>query len=764
MTRFVPVAVLLVVLAAGGVAQAQSSLPNGAQIVFEHRQIFEGGKFVEPTAGTTDVLRYFNLAHCNCAQANVGNANSVGWFRYNIHEVPASGLHGPFSLYAGTSCDNAANRPGGSSQTCNLLGAPINDIDATLNATGGAFEAFNLFQVVSANSITPPDTCPTVDGVTNSIYVLIDTQGGSNFNYSASQPAGGAPGDTTTGAIDTKPPPLPTANLKATPNENRIDISWTPPSSNSTDIAGYQALCAIDEPNTPPARAQESAPEYITTQAACPGAVTTIPMNEMPTPTSLNNGEAAVAMPGGAFGTLDAKWICAHTDSGTANSLAITGLENGTAYQVILVSFDRHGNFSATYFDHTITPHLVTDFWEDLHDKGSKADGGLCLLAETYGNDSALTRTLRAFRDDTLGGSRIGRWLGRAYYATLGRLGGLVHGSIVLRWVAGIALAPLVAFALLWHWLGLPIVLGLLAAAWWLRRRRRAAAPRAAIGPSRWRVHRWLGVAATGAIVVLGAERAHAGNGGYQPYWEDTDPTRQSEQNQVPPGDPSLVDWHAGLRIGPYTPDIDNQLNMHPGPFEQMFGTTQHMMTTLDVDRVLWTGFGQVGVGVSVGYWQKTARAFGALPDGTPTTMRDASAHNAMRLVPVALTATYRFTVLDDNYGIPVVPYARAGLGYYVWWISINDHFARVCSDGGIEPNCSQNKALGASLGVQGAIGLAIRAERIDASAAMSMQQSGIQHAGVYAELSLAKIDGFGSDQKLSVGDRTWSAGVDFEF
>jgi len=34
----------------------------------------------------------------------------------------------------------------------------------------------------------------------------------------------------------------------------------------------------------------------------------------------------------------------------------------------------------------------------------------------------------------------------------------------------------------------------------------------------------------------------------------------------------------------------------------------------------------------------------------------------------------------------------------------------------------------------------------------------------IYAELSLAKVDGFGSATKLSVGDRTWFAGVDFEF
>jgi hypothetical protein len=91
-------------------------------------------------------------------------------------------------------------------------------------------------------------------------------------------------------------------------------------------------------------------------------------------------------------------------------------------------------------------------------------------------------------------------------------------------------------------------------------------------------------------------------------------------------------------------------------------------------------------------------------------------------------------------------------------------NLAKVCNDGGKEPACSQNKALGGSLGVQGSIGLAVRAERVDASAAMSMRESGIEHAGIYAELSLAKVDGFGSDKKLSVGDRTWFAGVNFEF
>jgi hypothetical protein len=78
--------------------------------------------------------------------------------------------------------------------------------------------------------------------------------------------------------------------------------------------------------------------------------------------------------------------------------------------------------------------------------------------------------------------------------------------------------------------------------------------------------------------------------------------------------------------------------------------------------------------------------------------------------------------------------------------------------------SCDKDKAAGASLGFQGSIGLSLRAERIDSGAANSMRESGIEHAGFYAEVSLAKVNGFGDSSKLSVGDTTWFAGVDFEF
>jgi hypothetical protein len=188
-----------------------------------------------------------------------------------------------------------------------------------------------------------------------------------------------------------------------------------------------------------------------------------------------------------------------------------------------------------------------------------------------------------------------------------------------------------------------------------------------------------------------------------------------------------------------------------------MFGKKPSWVPMLDVDRVIWRGFGQVTIGASVGYLGRTAHAFQMGTDpNDPNRPRSIGDETSFRLIPAALLASYRFTYLDDEYGVPIVPYARGGLAYYAWWATD--------PAGDFSTINGANKARGASLGVQGSIGLSIRAERIDADAARSMREGGILHAGFYAELQAAKVDGFGSSTKLSVGDNTWFAGVDFEF
>ena len=44
------------------------------------------------------------------------------------------------------------------------------------------------------------------------------------------------------------------------------------------------------------------------------------------------------------------------------------------------------------------------------------------------------------------------------------------------------------------------------------------------------------------------------------------------------------------------------------------------------------------------------------------------------------------------------------------------------------------------------------------------MRDSGLYHAGFFVEYQLAWVNDFGKGNKLSVGDDTWYAGIDFEF
>jgi hypothetical protein len=140
-------------------------------------------------------------------------------------------------------------------------------------------------------------------------------------------------------------------------------------------------------------------------------------------------------------------------------------------------------------------------------------------------------------------------------------------------------------------------------------------------------------------------------------------------------------------------------------------------------------------------------------------------------MVPLSLELGYRFTYLDDEWGIPIVPYAKGGLAYDLWWMrDPNGNFSRVgpdnCHPQPASGDCMQanQRAVGGSAGLIGSVGISIRAERIDPASAASMREGGIEHAGFYAELQTAWVDGFGNAHRLSLGTTTWFAGVNFEF
>jgi hypothetical protein len=325
----------------------------------------------------------------------------------------------------------------------------------------------------------------------------------------------------------------------------------------------------------------------------------------------------------------------------------------------------------------------------------------------------------------------------------------------------GVVLLPFVLIALAWHVLTLPGLVLLLAAAWWLRRRRgRRAGARGRIAAA----------AAGLAACVLATGAAHAQS---DEFWTDTGEIVDGSTD-LGPVEPS---WIVGLQLGPYVPGIDAQFHDQAKgfdsyyPYRHMFGGA-NFMPELEVDRVVAHAYGQITAGGSIGFLDKKAHPYvdKTVPGGDrPIVDTD---YNTFRMLPLTAQAGYRFTYLDDRFGIPIVPYAKGGLAYYLWWMQApSGNFSYVGDD-----NChpaptapakgcgDKEKAAGGSMGLIGSIGLSLRAERIDTDAAHSMQDSGIMHAGFYAELQASWVDTFGSKNRLSVGDATWFAGVNFEF
>ncbi len=745
MKRFVLLALMVCgAFSAIGDARADGMLPDGAALKFDKLLLHEDNNesLAEPEKDPDSIWEYFNLAHCVCSFTNYSpDAMDPAYFADTYaYEMTVEGGSSPINrdaeFWVGEDCGNADTTV--RMNNCHQVGAL--DISQIQQNGFGRIEIplYDLMVPKNSERAASPGCQPRL--LTAKTWALVDADADSTYEYSLADAI-----DT-----DTEPPPLPT-NFKAVGAENAVTLSWTAPETGVEDIAYYQALCATTLSGAP-AKSSPPEPRYQTARALCGAAndVTLMP-SDISATTSADAGVGSIELPQ-ELAQLDPAFICGESDSATATSLRIDGLKNGVEYTVVLLAIDKYANFTGTYFTTSLVPQPATDFWEDLHDRGGDAEGGFCLIAQAYGDNNPLTNTLRGFRDGTLAETAFGRALIDAYYATLGRLD--LHGSVALRVLAGVLLLPLVLLALAWHLLTLPglLALGLLAV---LVRRRIIELRKIPV--------RLAATATLFALIVLAPGRAHA----QTPYWEST--TVSEEQEELSIGDPLRVKWHAGLRLGPYVPAIDDQVNDPSagtaGPYEPMFGGYA-ILPVLDVERFFLYQYGQLGAGVSIGYMGKKAHPWQAGSDpADPKRPRSSGDENTFRLFPLSLNATYRFTMLDDEFGIPFVPYARAGLAYYVWWIKApSGDFAKACVGGGTDSMCPTTSARGATFGIVGAIGLALRAERVDAAAARSMRESGIEHAGVYAEWNVGKVDGFGSDKKLAVGDSTWFAGVDFEF
>lgn len=212
------------------------------------------------------------------------------------------------------------------------------------------------------------------------------------------------------------------------------------------------------------------------------------------------------------------------------------------------------------------------------------------------------------------------------------------------------------------------------------------------------------------------------------------------------------------VKFGPYSPNIDDEFDGSVKPFEEMFGSGTGLLSRVEFDVQIVRLFGSLGLGFSAGYY-KVSGVPCAQPDD-PTNPSDISNcttkvngdETTLTLLPLAALAVYRFDLLADRLSLPLVPYAKFGLNYTLWWMRRGD--------GRISRNAAGEKGQGGNFGWQANVGLALRLDPFDPGAAQALDSDfGVNHTYLFAELLHVAS---GGEPKL--GDTTVMGGLALEF
>lgn len=202
------------------------------------------------------------------------------------------------------------------------------------------------------------------------------------------------------------------------------------------------------------------------------------------------------------------------------------------------------------------------------------------------------------------------------------------------------------------------------------------------------------------------------------------------------------------LRFGPYRPEVDSELG-GPTPFEDTFGDDNRYLFGIEVDwQVLRIPmFGSFGPGIGWGYTSFSGDAL--LADGSGN--RSAQ-ETSLSIMPMYAVGVLRVDVLARETVIPLVPYAKAGFGYALWWAGDGDGTASA-DDG--------TTGRGASYGFQFALGGMFLLDIIDQTSAVEMDvTTGVNNSYFFLEWYRSQL---GSGDQMKVGTNTWMLGLALE-
>jgi len=204
-------------------------------------------------------------------------------------------------------------------------------------------------------------------------------------------------------------------------------------------------------------------------------------------------------------------------------------------------------------------------------------------------------------------------------------------------------------------------------------------------------------------------------------------------------------------RFGAYNPRVDKSVP-NGTPYKDTFGTANRYMVGFEGDwQVLRIPhLGSLGPGLGWGYTR--ASGYARL---TADLDKISNEQTSLTIMPIYLVAVLRVDVLAREFGIPIVPYAKLGLGTALWW----------SSDGGETAYAGNVKGSGLSYGPQYALGGMFLLDILDKQTARDADVSlGINNSYLFGEWYGSELDAFGSNKRLNAGANTWVVGLAIEF
>jgi hypothetical protein len=209
------------------------------------------------------------------------------------------------------------------------------------------------------------------------------------------------------------------------------------------------------------------------------------------------------------------------------------------------------------------------------------------------------------------------------------------------------------------------------------------------------------------------------------------------------------------LDFGPYRPDVDGEFSgKSPGfqPYQDYFGSGHNLLSQIELDYQFWHRFGSIAAGLSLGYFAVTGTA--PVASGTGVLSGDQS---TLKVIPISLSAVYRFDYYLQTHNFPLVPYGKLGLDWDYWQITDGNNDIATDGNGG--------RGRGATLGWHVAAGLALVLDFLDPDAAHDFDLDvGVNHTAITFELFHSDISGLGESNRLHLGDTDWTLGLLMEF